>query len=49
MPSDNLSAISLCTGAGGLEFAFEAMRFSTAAIVELDPMACCTIRVNRPD
>ena len=49
MPNRNLSAISLYTGVGGLDFGFEAAGFRTAVAVELDPVACRTIRLNRPD
>ena len=45
----DLSAISLYTGVGGLDFGFEAAGFRTAVAVELDPVACRTLRLNRPD
>jgi len=43
-----LNAISLYTGVGGLDFGFEAAGFRTAVAVELDAVACRTIRRNRP-
>lgn len=43
-----LTAISLYTGVGGLDFGFEAAGFRTAVAVELDPVACRTLRRNRP-
>lgn len=49
MPTGDLKAISLYTGVGGLDFGFEAAGFRTAVAVELDPVACHTVRVNRPD
>ena len=49
MPKGDLRAISLYTGVGGLDFGFEAAGFATAVAVELDPVACRTIRLNRPD
>lgn len=42
-----LTAISLFTGIGGLDFGFEAAGFHTAAAVELDPAACRAIQKNR--
>jgi DNA (cytosine-5)-methyltransferase 1 len=42
-----LTAISLYTGVGGLDFGFEAAGFRTAVAVEIDPIACRTIRLNR--
>ena len=42
-----LKAISLYTGVGGLDFGFEAAGFDTAVAVELDPVSCQTMRLNR--
>jgi len=44
-----LTAISLYTGVGGLDFGFEAAGFDTVAAVELDAAASHTLRQNRPD
>ena len=46
-PRFMLKAISLYTGVGGLDFGFEAAGFRTAVAVELDAVACRTIRLNR--
>ena len=42
-----LTAISLYTGVGGLDFGFEAAGYRTAVAVEVDRTCCTTIRLNR--
>jgi DNA (cytosine-5)-methyltransferase 1 len=42
-----LSAISLYTGAGGLDYGFEAAGFRTAVAVEMDEHCVATLRLNR--
>ncbi len=39
--------ISLFSGAGGLDYGFEAAGFDTAVALELDHDACETLRTNR--
>jgi len=43
-----LSAISLFSGIGGLDFGFEAAGFETRVALEFDKHACRTVRLNRP-
>jgi DNA (cytosine-5)-methyltransferase 1 len=43
------TAISLFSGAGGLDYGFEAAGFETVAAIEMDPYCCLTLQVNRPD
>ncbi|MFC1806439.1 DNA cytosine methyltransferase [Planctomycetota bacterium] len=44
---DKLKLISLYTGAGGLDYGFEAAGFRTCVAVEFDHDCCRTIRANR--
>ena len=49
MQSDKLTAVSLYTGAGGLDLGFEAAGFLTLVAIEKDPDARATIEFNRPE
>lgn len=42
-----LSAVSLYTGAGGLDYGFEAAGFETRVAVEMDADCCATLSANR--
>jgi DNA (cytosine-5)-methyltransferase 1 len=42
----NPTALSLFTGAGGLDYGFEAAGFRTAVALELDERCVTTLRAN---
>ncbi len=46
--SDSLSVVSVFSGAGGIDYGFEAAGFHTRVCLDFDPEACATIRANRP-
>lgn len=43
------TSVEICTGAGGQALGLETARFHHLACVEVDPKACVTLRINRPE
>lgn len=43
------SSIEICAGAGGQALGLEKAGFHHAALIEIEPPACATLRLNRPE
>ena len=46
---NQLQSIEICAGAGGQALGLEAAGFGHAAVVEIEPIACETLLLNRPE
>ncbi len=47
--AQHLSSIEICAGAGGQALGLELSGFSHSALIEIEPAACSTLRLNRPN
>lgn len=43
------TSLEICAGAGGQALGLERAGFSHVALIEIEPSACQTLRLNRPD
>ncbi|WP_066454891.1 DNA cytosine methyltransferase [Castellaniella caeni] len=48
-PATRFTSIEICAGAGGQALGLERGGFGHSALVEIEPPACKTLRLNRPD
>lgn len=47
-PMHSLTSLEICSGAGGQALGLEMAGFGHEALVEIEPPACSTLRLNRP-
>lgn len=46
---DNFTSVEICAGAGGQAIGLEQAGFRHLALIEIEPSACKTLKMNRPD
>lgn len=48
-PMSQFTSLEMCAGAGGQALGLEMAGFDHSALIELEPPACATLRLNRPE
>src|SRR5690606_36945895 len=48
-PMSQFTSLEMCAGAGGQALGLEMAGFDHSVLIELEPPACATLRLNRPE